>query len=112
MFGDCVAIRHARDVVRDDAGLPGLVLARGTLPELLRQRTNVGQLKVEQLAHDPLRPPRHLEFLLVRVEVLLQEALERQVPLVDLVRKRHQSFAGLAHVQDSGRFLVRGGGGM
>src|SRR5581483_2666137 len=76
---NCIAIRHAGDVVRDDARAMQLVAgaAERRLP-LRRQEPDIGEQRVEQLSHHSLRLGHHPMHAMMAIQVLEQEPLERE----------------------------------
>ena len=72
MLGYSVAIGHAGDVIRDDAGTAGFIERRRAPRELGWHFAGVGRVEFEQVADNALRALRHLEFFLVPVKVFAE----------------------------------------
>ena len=75
MFGDCVTVSHPGNVVRHHPGLLGFPRTACARSELAGHPASIRDKELEQLTNYRLRPQRHREFLLVRVKMLVEEAL-------------------------------------
>ena len=100
MFNECVTIGHAGDVIRDHSGAALLVALFGSVRKFRWHLTDIFHEGREQLLQHDLYLARHREFLLVAVEVPVQELLQGQVLLGDFVRETDHAIACLANVVD------------
>ena len=70
-------------VVGDDPRAIRIGKARSPVRKLGRHQGDVLRVGIEQLLHDGLRTSRHLELLLVAIQVLVEKMLESNVLLID-----------------------------
>ena len=97
VFGNRVAIGHARNVVRHDARPAGShrLAAR---PRTRPASAYVSHVQLEQLSNDACARCVISSFFSMAIEMLLQKALQRHVLLVDSSRTCNQRLAGRSHI--------------
>ena len=98
MLGECVAVGHTRNVVRHDTRTTGVVRVLRGVGKLVGHNADIGHERLEQFFENDLNPPCHFEFLLVAVEVAMQEGFEALVLFADLVGELDEPRARLANV--------------
>jgi len=78
VFSDCVTVGHSGHVVGDNSGATYLILAPGPVRELRWHLEKIARVKLKQLANDCLCFMCHLEFLLVRIQML--DVMRKEIP--------------------------------